>query len=85
MIWFCGTGQNNDANMENDGSIGRFINVIEEEKTFFLLDITSLGMKDQISLSVQLGKVILPKVSCIFEAGKVTAPSSSRATARPCR
>lgn len=54
MIRFCVIGQNKDANMENDGNIGRFTNETEEEtqkKMFLALDITSLDMKDQISLS----------------------------------
>lgn len=54
MIWFYVIGQNNDANMENDGNIWRFINEIEEKtqkKMFLALDITSFDRKDQISLS----------------------------------
>lgn len=31
MIWFYVVGQNNDANMENYGNVGRFINETEEE------------------------------------------------------
>lgn len=51
----------------------------KHEETFLSSDNISRDIKGQISLIlsvVQLGKVILDKISYIFEAGMIATPSS---------